>query len=152
MRGSVRNHQHVGGGGGPVAFNENETRQANLTLMQQKRRRHLVEQLENKQQLLGQYTNSRGIGMHGSTVPQRDIELLQGQINDIRSQLSEFNNDGANPNAVHMTMMAQQQQQQQQQRHAPTNNTIQQQQQQQQQPQPMMMKALMESAFFLKSL
>ena len=72
---------------------EDETRLTNLSLMQQKRRKQLLEQLENKQQLLAQYTNSRGIGMKGATVPQRDIDMLNHQIAELSATLAEFNPD-----------------------------------------------------------
>lgn len=69
---------------------DNEARNTNLTLMQQKRKRQLEEQLENKEELLRQYTNPRGIGMRGQTVPQRDVDMLKEQIEQIRRQLAEM--------------------------------------------------------------
>jgi hypothetical protein len=69
--------------------NGNAAREANLQLMQDKRRRQLEEQLQNKMEILQQYTNPRGLGMGGHMAPQRDIDLLKQQIEQLRQAITE---------------------------------------------------------------
>lgn len=115
------------------ANSDEQTRQTNMTLMQLKRRKQLEEQLENKMQLLSQYTNTRGIGMRGSTVPQRDIDLLNNQIADLRAGIAEL---AGNPSSASVQQQARNAQMllQQQARHQvqPSQHMNMQQQQQQQ--------------------
>jgi hypothetical protein len=90
----------------PVQASDTDARNANFTLMHGKRRQQLEMQLEEKLELLKQYTNPRGIGMRGQTVPQNDVDLLQQQIAAIRQQLEGGQQSGAlpptpiNPSAV----------------------------------------------------
>jgi hypothetical protein len=73
----------------PASFTSDaDARNTNMTLMQGKRRQVLEAQLAEKMELLKQFTNPRGIGMRGQTVPQRDVEILQEQINALRQQLN----------------------------------------------------------------
>jgi len=70
---------------------DDAARTQNLTLMQQKRKRQLEEQLEMKLDIQRQYANPRGIGQRGGqAVPQRDMDILQEQIDTIRRQLAEM--------------------------------------------------------------
>ena len=88
------NNQRRGLGSGAVS-NDMDTRKANMSLMNAKRRQQLEAQLEEKVVLFKQFTNTRGIGLKGQSVPQRDIEILQQQIDAIRQQL-EGNASAAN--------------------------------------------------------
>lgn len=75
----------------PSTATDSEARDANLSLIQKKRKQNIESQLEEKRELLKQFTNARGIGMKGQTVPQRDIDMLQEQIQSLESQLATFN-------------------------------------------------------------
>jgi hypothetical protein len=76
-------------------LSDDQARDANFGLMQQRRKQQLEQQLEEKVELLKQYQNPRGFGMRGrSDVPQRDIDMLQQQIEGIRRQLAEMMSGG----------------------------------------------------------
>lgn len=79
---------------------DDQARNTNLTLMQQKRKRQLEEQLQEKLELQRQYSNPRGIGMRGQTVPARDMELLNEQIENIKRQIAEMNGTPYTPSGV----------------------------------------------------
>ena len=73
---------------------DDQARDANLRMMKEKRKQQLEAQLEGKLSLLQQYSNPRGIGMGGHTVPKHDIELLESQIEQIRDALRQLNESG----------------------------------------------------------
>jgi hypothetical protein len=120
-------------------------------LMQQKRKRQLEEQLEDKLAIQRQYTNPRGIGQRGGPVANpKDLEQLNEQIESIRRQLAEImgggyqnSQQGSMPPTPHSQVATphysppppQQQQQQQQQPYNSNSNANNQYPQQQQQPQ-----------------
>ena len=82
---------------------DTDTRNTNADLMRGRRRQQLLTQLQEKEDLLKQYMNPRGIGMRGQTVPQRDVDILQQQIDNLRVQL-EGGNDAltsAPPGSAH---------------------------------------------------
>lgn len=74
---------------------DEDARGANYDLMQQRRKMQLEEQLREKLELLKQYQNPRGFGMRGrSDVPQRDIDMLQQQIDQVRASLAQLTGNG----------------------------------------------------------
>lgn len=92
---TVRMYQQRRGLAQPTLQSDQEARNANFVLMHSKRRQVLEAQLAEKMELLKQFTNTRGIGMRGQSVPQHDIELLQQQIAALRQQLDGGAETGA---------------------------------------------------------